>query len=185
MNLKEELELKKAQEMKDEKRRASDGTFIVDEEYTVRDVENFIIDNIYKKKMEFLKKNAEKLCALLLEKQKDYFKEQESYLGQKEFEEIFFKYYFAENGKFIPLERLKNYDVDYYLNELGYTTITPKGKSAYSNKNLALVCRKEDCEKGRKLYDNALENTEIWSVVEEKVFAGPLQRVRNILRGQL
>lgn len=56
MNLKEELELKKAQEMKDEKRRASDGTFIVDEEYTVRDVENFIIDNIYKKKMEFLKK---------------------------------------------------------------------------------------------------------------------------------
>ena len=42
MNLKEELELKKAQEMKDEKRRASDGTFIVDEEYTVRDVENFI-----------------------------------------------------------------------------------------------------------------------------------------------
>lgn len=51
MNLKEELELKKAQEMKDEKRRASDGTFIVDEEYTVRDVENFIIDNIYKKKM--------------------------------------------------------------------------------------------------------------------------------------
>ena len=89
MNLKEELELKKAQEMKDEKRRASDGTFIVDEEYTVRDVENFIIDNIYKKKMEFLKKNAEKLCALLLEKQKDYFKEQESYLGQKEFEEIF------------------------------------------------------------------------------------------------
>lgn len=70
MNLKEELELKKAQEMKDEKRRASDGTFIVDEEYTVRDVENFIIDNIYKKKMEFLKKNAEKLCALLLEKAK-------------------------------------------------------------------------------------------------------------------
>ena len=46
------------------------------------------------------------------------------------------------------------------------------------------MCRKEDCEKGRKLYDNALENTEIWSVVEEKVFAGPLQRVRNILRGQ-
>ena len=54
----EELELKKAQEMKDEKRRASDGTFIVDEEYTVRDVENFIIDNIYKKKIEFLKKTG-------------------------------------------------------------------------------------------------------------------------------
>ena len=184
MNLKEELELKKAQEMKDEKRRASDGTFIVDEEYTVRDVENFIIDNIYKKKMEFLEKNNEKLRTLLLEKQKDYFKEQESYLGQKEFEEIFFKYYFAEHGKFIPLKRLENYDVDYYLNELGYTTITPKGKSGYFDKHLALVCRKEDCEKGRKLYDNALENTEIWSVVAEKVFAGPLQRVRNILRGQ-
>lgn len=185
MNLKEELELKKAQEMKDEKRRASDGTFIVDEEYTVRDVENFIIDNIYKKKMEFLKKNDEKLCALLLEKQKDYFKEQKSYLGQKEFEEIFLRHYFAENGKFIPLERLENYNIRYYLEELGYTTITPKVKPEYIDEYFILVCRKEDYEKGRKFYENATENAaEIWSVVAEKVFAKPLQKIQNAIRGK-
>lgn len=186
MNLKEELELKKAQEMKDEKRRASDGTFIVDEEYTVRDVENFIIDNIYKKKMEFLKKNDEKLCALLLEKQKDYFKEQKSYLGTVEFEEIFLKHCFAEHEKFISWKILENYleDIRYHLRKLGYTTITPKVKPEYWEEYFTLVCRKEDYGKGRKLYDNALENTEIWSVVAEKVFAGALQRVWNILRGQ-
>lgn len=202
MKLKEELKIKKVQDIVDEKRRASDGTIIVGEEYTVRDVEDFIIDNIYNKRISFLEKNKSKLEVLLKEKQNDYFTSKDGIycLGERKFIDIFLNRYFIEQEKFISLIKLQDYFDDPFLgskmlDEIGYKVITPKEKffenekishthNKLKKRYFSLVCRKEDFQKIQNMYDNTQENAEIWSIIAKKLFEKTLQKIEDEVSGK-
>lgn len=171
MSLREEMRLKKKNENDEEGIRASDGSLIVGKDYTIEDVEQYVMDNVFKLKKEFLEKNNSVINNLIKEKDNHHILANWSIYGHQ-LEEFFVDRYYENFEPFLWYKEIEKYFSNFHglATEKYKEFKLKKSRWKHEEHYFTFYTKLENSDFGDKMSEKIKENAEEWQIVVKKYF---------------
>ena len=183
MSLREEMKLNKEKEKNEAGRKASDGSLIVQQDYTIEDVEQYVMDNVFKLKSEFLKENASVIADLVKSKDKRHRLANFSSYGQS-LEEFFADRYLETFEPFLWHKDIEKYFPDFRDFQKGKYEkfIVEPNRYTHIEKYFTFYTKKENRDFGEKMCEMIKTNAEEWKIVAERFFKPIVSKLTRTLK---
>lgn len=188
-SLREELNREEENRKIQKNRTATDGSIIVKENYTLQDLEEYIINKVHEGKLDFLENNHEKIVKLILEKEDNCF--DVNIRPTRLFLSMYLNYYLNNIEPYIFLDKLTDFFYESDCKQLckdsqEYALILSpvRMKYSYEMMNNSIICRKKDEEIFISKYNNSVENIEFLKQIAIKLFKKPVETIDSFLNGK-
>lgn len=188
-SLREQLSQEEENRKMQSSRTATNGSIIVEENYTLQDLEEYVVNKIHEGKLDFLKKNCDKIVNLILETEDNCY--DTKIPAERLFLTMYLNYYFNNIEPYIFCDKLSDFFYYFDFQQLcahnkEFVLIEPpvNMKYKYMIQANTIICRKRNEDIFRSKYENSIVNKKILEKIAVKLFEKPIKTIRSFLGGK-